>query len=100
MTRLSRRFVLPHLLTTAVLLACAATPAHAQDGAYIVEPWLGSYEDVKIQPGDQKIVVAGREQAAGRVAIARYDSAGNPDGGFGSGGLSIPPGGLAGPKTG
>src|SRR5207248_3272206 len=30
-----------------------------EDGAYIVESWSGSYSDVKIQPGDQKIVAAG-----------------------------------------
>src|SRR5262245_25048285 len=29
------------------------------DGAYIVEPWIGAYSDVQVQPGDQKIMAAG-----------------------------------------
>jgi uncharacterized delta-60 repeat protein len=59
------------------------------DGAYIVEPWIGDYEDVQIQPGDQKIVAAG--SANSNMAIARYDSLGNPDNSYGTGGPSIPP---------
>ena len=31
------------------------------DGAYISEPWGGSYDTVQIQPFDQKIVAAGDE---------------------------------------
>lgn len=59
MTWLSRRHTLTLLLATAVALASTATPIHAQDGGYIVEPSAGSYLDVKIQPGDQKIVATG-----------------------------------------
>ncbi len=66
------------------------------DGAYIVEPWIGSYSDVQIQPGDQKIVAAGQVNPNNdytdlRMAIARYDSLGNPDSTYGSGGPSILP---------
>jgi uncharacterized delta-60 repeat protein len=87
------RFVLA--LVAAVLgTGCAATPAAAEDGDYIVEPWVGGYSDVKIQPGDQKIVVTGRVESTGALAIARYNPAGIPDSGFGSGGLSIPPDSL------
>lgn len=94
MTRLPRRHTLSCLLATAVLLAGAATPVLAQDGAYIVEPWRnGSYEAVQIQP-DQKIVAAGHTYDFGenqdRFAIARYDSLGNLDATFGVGGLSTP----------
>ena len=51
-----------------------------EDGAYIVEPQAGGYFDVQIQPVDQKIVVA-----ASRY-VARYDSLGNLDTNYGSGG--------------
>ena len=84
MTRLSRQHTLSYLLATALLLAGAATPALAQDGAYIVEPWKGNYSAVKIQPGDQKIVAAGEitmnptTTSDPGVAIARYDPVGNP----------------------
>ena len=61
------------------------------DGAYMVEAWNGIYTDVKLQPGDQKIVAAGTV-AGGGVALARYDSAGNPDVNYGTGGLSTPNG--------
>lgn len=92
---LMRQHTLFSLLTTALLLAGAAKSVLAQDGTYIVEPWSGRYSAVKIQPGDQKIVAAGRVQSTGGVAIARYDSIGNPDTGYGSGGLSTPLGGIA-----
>ena len=54
------------------------------DGAYIVEPWIGTYSDVQIQPVDQKIVAAGQvnpnnDGTDQRMAIARYDALGNPD---------------------
>lgn len=65
-----------------------------EDGAYIVESWTGHYDDVEIQPADQKIVAAGQITGLsqyGNVAIARYDSTGNPDAGWGTGGLSTPP---------
>src|SRR5437762_1351679 len=61
------------------------------DGAYIVESWSGGYADVKIQPTDQKIVAAGG--ASSGLAVARYDSVGNADSSYGSGGLSTPAGG-------
>ncbi len=66
-----------------------------EDGAYIVENYRNSsYEAVKIQPGDQKIVAAGLSYDfgvnMGLLAIARYDSIGNPDLTFGSGGRSTP----------
>jgi len=66
------------------------------DGAYVVEPWFGSYFNVQTQQSDQKIVVAGDENPNNnntdtRLAIARYDSLGNSDNSFGSGGPSIPP---------
>lgn len=60
-----------------------------EDGAYIVAPWIGGYSDVQIQKGDQKIVAAG--SVSTNMAIARYDSIGNPDNTYGSGGPSIPP---------
>jgi uncharacterized delta-60 repeat protein len=67
-----------------------------EDGAYILEPWVGGYGKVQIQPGDQKIVVAGgvnpnNDNTDQRMAIARYDSLGNPDTAYGVGGPSIPP---------
>ena len=67
-----------------------------EDGAYVVESWIGSYFNVQIQQSDQKIVVAGNvnpnnNNTDTRLAIARYDSLGNADNTFGSGGPSIPP---------
>src|SRR4051794_7912917 len=96
MTRLSRRLTVSSLLATAILLVGAATPVLAQDGAYIVEPWFGSYSAAQIQPGAQKIVVAGdvnlnNDSSDQRLAIARYDFLGNRDIAFGTGGPSIPP---------
>ena len=69
------------------------------DGAYVVESWAGSYSNVQIQQSDQKIVVAGNVNPNNtnnnltdqRMAIARYDSLGNADNTYGSGGPSIPP---------
>src|SRR5438105_4285927 len=76
------------------LALCGFGPA---DGAYIVELSLGHYAAVKIQPGDQKVVAAGdititnpNNTTETRVAIARYDSLGNADASFGSGGLAAP----------
>ena len=67
-----------------------------EDGAYIVEPWLGGYFDVEIQPGDQKIVAAGStnrniDHSDTRIAIARYNSLGAADNTFGIGSPSMPP---------
>ncbi len=87
------------LVLVAALLGTGreATTALAQDGAYIVEPWNGSYTAVKIQPGDQKIVAAGAmtitnpdNTTESRMAIARYDSLGYPDSTYGSGGVAAP----------
>jgi len=67
------------------------------DGAYIVESWYsgyGGYQDVQIQPADQKIVAAGSLSNTYDAAVARYDSVGNPDTTYGSNGLSTPPGGI------
>jgi uncharacterized delta-60 repeat protein len=108
MTRLSRQHMPLCLLTTAILLATAATPVFAQDGAYIVEQWAGRYLAVKIQPGDQKIVSAGDltisypdTTTETRMTIARYDSLGNRDNTYGIGGPSIPPlSGLSAPALG
>ncbi len=66
-----------------------------EDGAYILEPWIGSYSKVQIQPGDQKIVAAGQVNPSNdysdqRMAIVRYDSLGNIDSTYGSGGVSTP----------
>jgi uncharacterized delta-60 repeat protein len=69
------------------------------DGAYVVAPWGGTYKDVQVQSGDQKIVAAGYETDIKNpdgttdyhMAIARYDSAGNTDSSYGIGGVSAPP---------
>jgi uncharacterized delta-60 repeat protein len=63
-----------------------------EDGAYIVEPWNGRYDNVEVQPSDQKIVAAGVAAVGGgpRVAVARYDALGNADATYGSGGLATP----------
>ncbi len=61
-----------------------------EDGAIIVEPWLGRYLDVQIQPGDQKIVAAGGFHGIPGVVVARYDSQGNADASYGIGGLANP----------
>ena len=94
MTRLMRQHTLFSRLATSALLSGAATAVHAQDGAYIVEPWLGRYQAVKIQPGDQKIVAGGtavvtnaNNKPEGDVAVARYDMFGSPDAAYGSHGL-------------
>jgi uncharacterized delta-60 repeat protein len=69
----------------------------AADGAYIVESWTGGYREVAIQTGDQRIVTAGTMYLENnyldhqRMAIARYDSLGNPDTTYGSGGPGIAP---------
>lgn len=61
------------------------------DGAYIVESWNGVYNDVKIQPADQKIVAAGVTGAivssTGRMTAARYDALGNTDSSYGVNGV-------------
>ncbi len=59
------------------------------DGAYFVESWIGRYNDVKIQPTDQKIVAAGTMYTTqNNMAIARYDSLGNTDTGYGLSGVT------------
>jgi uncharacterized delta-60 repeat protein len=60
------------------------------DGAYISEPWIGAYNDLQIQPTDQKIVAAGNQvnNSANLMAIARYDAQGNTDAGYGTGGVT------------
>ena len=70
-----------------------------EDGSYIVEPWIGSYTDIKIQSTDQKIVAAGTFPGPG-VAIARYDSVGNRDTSYGSGGITTTTIGYAGTTAG
>ena len=63
-----------------------------EDGAFIVEPWTGGYHDVAIEPGSQKIVAAGiMNDVPLSVAVAHYDSLGNADSTYGSGGLANPP---------
>jgi uncharacterized delta-60 repeat protein len=60
------------------------------DGAYISEPWIGRYTDVRIQPTDQKIVAVGifGTSSTAAMAIGRYDSQGNTDTGYGNGGVT------------
>jgi uncharacterized delta-60 repeat protein len=92
-SRKSRQTVSPKLRTAKpriVQLEDRLTPAGfgPADGAYIVESWGGTYNDVKIQPGNQYIVAAGSSNNS--VAIARYDSLGNTDTAFGSGGKATP----------
>ena len=70
-----------------------------EDGSYIVEPWSGSYTDIKIQATDQKIVAAGTFSGPG-VAIARYDVIGNRDTSYGSAGLTTTTIGYAGTTAG
>ncbi len=60
------------------------------DGAYFVEPWIGSYSSVAIQPNDQQIVVAGQTQNS-YVKLARYDGTGSLDPTYGVGGYVTPP---------
>ena len=65
----------------------------ATDGASVVATWIGSYTAVQIQPGDQKIVAAGNAADPALnigLAVARFDSQGNADATYGSGGLSNP----------
>jgi uncharacterized delta-60 repeat protein len=67
-----------------------------EDGSYIIEPFGGYYNEVAIQPSDQKIVAAGNAfdyAGPGTVtnsgtAVARYDAVGNSDPSFGNGGLA------------
>ena len=93
-SRKSRRAVSPKLRTAKprmVQLEDRLTPAgfSFEDGAYIiVESLGGSYKDVKIQPTDQKIVAAGLNN--GGVLISRFDSQGQIDTAYGSGGSSNP----------
>lgn len=75
------------LLFAAALAVGRATPIHAQDGEFIVEPWRGGFSDAKVQWWDQKIMVLG--DVDNRTAIARYELDGLPDAGFGSGGLAL-----------
>jgi uncharacterized delta-60 repeat protein len=85
-SRQSRRAISPKLRTAKprmVQLEDRLTPAGfgPEDGAYFVESLAGTYTDVKIQPADQKILAAG-------TVLARYDSLGNLDAGYGAGGFS------------
>lgn len=61
------------------------------DGAYIEEPSTGGYLSIKIQPTDQKMIAGG-----GGGLVARYDSLGNLDNTFGSGGIAMAPTGTSG----
>ena len=65
------------------------------DGAYFVEPWIGSYSSVAIQPNDQQIVVAGNSeivpgQGNTFLKIARYDGSGTVDLTYGVNGFVTP----------
>lgn len=61
-----------------------------EDGAMIVEPWTGSYDEVRIQSSGQ-IVAAGTDRTGETaVAIARYDSQGEVDASYGIGGKLTP----------
>ncbi|MFE2587261.1 calcium-binding protein, partial [Streptomyces sp. NPDC059378] len=48
----------------------------------------GTAADVKVQPGDGRIVVAGSNGPGGDFAVARYNPDGSQDTGFGNGGLA------------
>ncbi|MFG2949541.1 calcium-binding protein [Streptomyces adustus] len=48
----------------------------------------GTAADVKVQPGDGRIVVAGSNGTGGDFAVVRYNPDGSQDTGFGSGGLA------------
>ncbi|WP_338017402.1 hypothetical protein [Streptomyces adustus] len=48
----------------------------------------GTAADVKVQPGDGRIVVAGSNGPGGDFAVVRYNPDGSQDTGFGSGGLA------------
>jgi uncharacterized delta-60 repeat protein len=67
------------------------------DGSYILESWSGIYNDLKVQPTDQKIVAAGSKYSADaanpsdhRMLVARYAASGSDDTSFGTGGFSAP----------
>ncbi len=65
------------------------------DGAYFVEPWIGSYSSVAIQPNDQQIVVAGSSQivpgqGGSYLKLARYDGNGTVDPTYGVNGFVTP----------
>lgn len=49
----------------------------------------GGAADVRLQPGDGRIVVAGSNGPGGDVAVLRYNPDGSLDTGFGTGGLAI-----------
>ncbi len=62
------------------------------DGAYFVEPWVGSYSSVAIQPNDQQIIAAGSSEIApGKgLKLARYDGNGSVDPTYGVNGFVTP----------
>lgn len=59
-----------------------------EDGSYIIEPRIGIYNDVAIQPTDQAIMVVGGLPAT--LGVARYDSQGSLDSNYGVGGFATP----------
>ena len=91
--RASRRRPTPKLRMELLEDRLALSGFGPEDGAYLVEPWIGGYRSVQIQPDDQKIVAAGNvsDNTDLRIAIARYDTLGNLDSTYGSGGPSLPP---------
>ncbi|WP_329342860.1 calcium-binding protein [Streptomyces sp. NBC_00663] len=48
----------------------------------------GSAADVKLQPGDGRIVIAGSNGSGGDFAVLRYNTDGSQDGGFGTAGVT------------
>ncbi len=61
-----------------------------EDGAMIIEPWTGLYDEVRIDSSG-KILAAGQESNLGTtIAVVRYDSQGAMDTGYGVGGKATP----------
>jgi uncharacterized delta-60 repeat protein len=58
-----------------------------EDGSYVIEPRIGYYDAVQIEAADQKIVAAG-QISSGTPTVERYDSQGNVDTSYGTGGLA------------
>src|SRR5262249_42204285 len=82
---------------TAITLAVSPSAFGPGDGAYIVESWSGTYNELLIQPGDQKILAAGSRYSTDpnapydhRMAIGRYYSSGSVDPAYGTGGMTAP----------
>src|SRR5262245_58931647 len=61
-----------------------------EDGAYVIDPHVGVFNDVRIQPTDQAIMTAGRMVLGSSLAevVARFDSQGNVDAADGNGGVA------------